>query len=72
MDEPGVAQDDHGSGTHFESENGAVLLPEVIGVLEEWFSGAGKLEEVADNRPSRRTGREIGVLGFGLVGEQED
>lgn len=70
MPELGVAEDYHGPGTHFESENGSEFFAEFGDVLEEGFSGTGELEEVSDDWPSGRSGRE--VEGFGFLSEEED
>lgn len=72
MDELGVADNDHGSGTHLESEYWAVLEPELVCVNEEGLAGTSDLEEVADYWPSRWSRRKIEVFGFGFLGEQEN
>lgn len=72
MDELGVADNDHGSGTHLESEYWAVLGPELVYVDEEGLAGASDLEEVADYWPSGWSRRKIEVFGFGFLGEQEN
>lgn len=72
MDELGVAENDHGPGAHLESEYWTIFVSELVYVDEEGLAGASDLEEVADNRPSWWSGREVGLFGFGFLGEQDN
>ena len=73
MNEIGAGQNDHGAGSHLESEDWAVNLADVFNVFEEMLARTSNLEEVSDDRPATGSRREVeSRLRGAFLDEEED